>query len=118
MKLILSLLILIGSIKAWSQVITYEVRGVKSLTPSVDRLFNSQNHSFANIFCQENPAESAALVLVIDGSSIDGKVFKFPDVGVCNQARSLIMENHKKCPVALLLNSDGQTAQVVVGNCN
>lgn len=117
MNFIIFLMLVLNSLVAWSKVTTYEVKSVKSLTPFVDRLYNSQNISFANIFCQENKAENAALVLVIDGSPLDGKIFFFPSVAACNESRALVQEKHKNCSVSLVLNSDDQSAQVHVGNC-
>jgi len=116
-KFFIILLLTLSSFTAWSKVTTYEVKGVKSLTPYVDRLFNAQNLSFANIFCQENTVESAALILVIDGSSLDGKIFTFSSVAACNESRTLLQEKHKNCSVSLVLNSNDQSAKVFVGNC-
>jgi len=96
---------------------TYQIHGVKSLTPFVDRVFNEKNNSFANFFCQENPSENASLILVIDGSALDGKTFFFQNVEACNQARTQVKDSHKNCQVLLNLNSENRSAEVLVGNC-
>ena len=109
--------LLLFSLTGHANITTYEIHGVKFLTPSVDRLFNQKNISFANMFCQENAVENASLVLVIDSGALDGKSFYFPSVASCNEARKLVKDNHKKCKVSLKLNSADQSAQVTVGNC-
>lgn len=100
---------------AFAEDVVFPISSIRVLTENVDRYYDKTNSAIATIICKEEASQ--AMIVDARVPALDGKIFYFPNLAVCNESRTKARQVISRCSPELIVNTQTLLAKISIDKC-